>query len=46
MDIVKLWQNIANNYNKNIKCGFCWNFGAPLTESAMNVQQNSNLNKC
>lgn len=46
MDIVKLWQDIANNYNTNLKCGFCWNFGAPLTESAINAQQNTNTNKC
>jgi hypothetical protein len=46
MDIVKLFQDIANKYNADNKCGFCWSFGAPLTESGINASENTDLNKC
>lgn len=39
MNIVNLWQTIIDDFNLNNKCGFCWNFGAPLTESAINISQ-------
>lgn len=39
MDIVQFFQDLVDNYNADLKCGFCWQFGAPLSESGMNKQQ-------
>lgn len=46
MDIVKLWQDIADKYNQDNKCGFCWTFGAPLTNSGVDQTQATENNKC
>lgn len=37
--IVEYFRDLAEHYNALNKCGFCWTFGAPLSESAMNNQQ-------
>ena len=37
--IIEFFQALAAKYNDEQKCGFCWTFGAPLSESAMNNQQ-------
>lgn len=39
MDIVDFWNKQVVKWNAEKKCGFCWNFGAPLTQSQMNIQQ-------
>lgn len=35
-----------NKFNEENKCGFCWEFYAPLTEDAMNKQQLKNNENC
>ena len=37
--IIEFFKALAAKYNDEQKCGFCWTFGAPLSESAMNNQQ-------
>lgn len=37
--IIDFFKALAAKYNGEQKCGFCWEFGAPLSESAMNNQQ-------
>ena len=37
--IIDFFKALAAKYNDEQKCGFCWEFGAPLSESAMNNQQ-------
>jgi len=39
MDIVEFFKQVAADWNAETKCGFCWEFGAPLEESAANKQQ-------
>lgn len=39
MDIVQFFKDLTAKYNAEEKCGFCWEFGAPLSESGMNKQQ-------
>lgn len=39
MDIVAFFKDLVDHYNNLEKCGFCWSFGAPLSESALNKQQ-------
>ncbi len=39
MNIVKFWHDQIDKWNTEQKCGLCWDFGAPLIESAVNVQQ-------
>lgn len=36
--IINYFEKLAEQYNSENKCGFCWSFGAPLSESAMNKQ--------
>lgn len=36
MNIVKFFQDLANRWDAEQKCGFCWAFSAPLSESGMN----------
>lgn len=37
MNIIDFFQNLANRWNEENKCGFCWKFSAPHSESAMNT---------
>lgn len=46
MDIVQFFQDLANKYDADLKCGFCWQFGAPLTEEGMNKQQIDQDSEC
>lgn len=46
MDIVDFWKQQAEKWNDEQKCGFCWDFGAPLIESQLNIQQSTADNKC
>lgn len=46
MDIVKFWQQQVNKWNAENKCGFCWEFGAPMIESAVNIQQVESGKEC
>ena len=39
MDIVNFWNKQVSKWNDESKCGFCWEFGAPLVKSAANIQQ-------
>lgn len=46
MDIVQFWQDQVTAWNDENKCDFCWEFGAPLVESANNVQQSKSEECC
>lgn len=46
MNIVDLLERQVQKWNEEQKCGFCWTFGAPLTESAANLQQPREDSKC
>lgn len=37
MNIVKFFQDLADRWNTDQKCGFCWSFSAPLSEDRMNA---------
>lgn len=37
--IIDYFKALTEHYNSINKCGFCWEYGAPLSESAMNNQQ-------
>lgn len=39
MDIVDFWKKQVEAWDAENKCGFCWTFGAPLTDEAANTQQ-------
>jgi hypothetical protein len=42
MDIINFYKEKVARWNAESKCGFCYSFGAPLTNSAMNIQQLEN----
>jgi hypothetical protein len=46
MDVVNFFQKITDKYNAESKCGFCFQFHAPLTDSSLNQSLNTDLNKC
>jgi len=39
MNPVAFWSELIKSYNRQKKCGFCWNFYAPLTEVKLNQVQ-------
>ncbi|HSH68032.1 MAG TPA: hypothetical protein VLB84_20025 [Bacteroidia bacterium] len=39
MDIVKFWKQQVEKWQEDEKCGFCWEFSAPLFENVTNIQQ-------
>lgn len=41
-DIIKIWKEVIENFNEENKCGFCWNFFAPLTEVDLNLVKKQN----
>lgn len=41
MDIVQFWSQQVAKWNEINKCGFCWEFGAPLVNSQINIQQSN-----
>lgn len=40
MDIVDFWAKQIEKWNDEMKCGFCWEFSAPLVTSQINIVQN------
>lgn len=46
MDIVKFWGDVAQSFDADRKCGFCWFYGAPLDLAAANLQQAPEDKKC
>ena len=36
MDVVDLFKRLSEKWNEDLKCGFCFEFDAPLTESGVN----------
>ena len=47
MDIVNFFKRQTDLWNEDNKCGFCWSFGAPLTESGVNETViDKNCNDC
>lgn len=36
MDIVKFFKSLTDKYEQERKCGFCWQFGAPMSIQNMN----------
>lgn len=41
MDIVNFFEQLTEKFNTELKCDNCWEFSAPLTESALNIVQPS-----
>lgn len=46
MNVINFFQEVANIWNSENKCGFCWSFGAPLSESSMNETRLTDSDKC
>lgn len=42
MDIVNFWEEQIDIFNTENKCGFCWEFFAPLFQSKINIVQSDN----
>lgn len=36
LNVIKFFQEVANRWNEENKCDFCWTFGAPLSLAGMN----------
>lgn len=36
MNIVDVFKRLSDNWNTELKCGFCWEFDSPLTDSGVN----------
>lgn len=46
MNLVAYWQDQIELWNTDNKCGLCWSFGAPLTESAAHIWQPRDGEEC
>lgn len=46
MNIVDFWEQQTIKWNTEKKCGFCWDFSAPLIESAVNKVLTEEDKKC
>lgn len=46
MDIVKFWKEQVEKWNEDNKCDLCWDFSAPLIESASNIVQPTQGKEC
>lgn len=46
MNLIDFWQKQIEIWNTEQKCGFCWDFSAPLTESAINLVQPTDGKEC
>jgi len=46
MDIVNFFQQQVDKWNTENKCGLCWDFSAPLIESATNIVQPTAGKEC
>lgn len=46
MNFIDFFQQQVDKYNDDERCGLCWFFSAPLTESASNIQQLREETKC
>lgn len=46
MNIVDFWSKQIAKWNEEEKCGMCWQFFAPLTESSVNVAELREETKC
>lgn len=40
MDIVNFWKQQVDIWKEEERCGFCWEFDAPLTDASVNYSQN------
>lgn len=41
MDLISFWSQQINKWNEESKCGLCWDFTAPLVESAIELVEPS-----
>ncbi|MDV4026519.1 hypothetical protein CMT52_19515 [Elizabethkingia anophelis] len=46
MNIVQFFKDASEKWDLENKCGFCWTFGAPLSESGMNASEPKDEDKC
>lgn len=46
MNIVDFWQAQVAKWNEEEKCGLCWTFDAPLTESGVELYQPETGKEC
>src|SRR5690554_5295872 len=40
-DVVTFWSDLIETFNDENRCGYCWNFYAPLREIDLNVIRNN-----
>ena len=46
MNVIKFFKEVAERYNDEDKCGFCWSFKAPLSESGLNKTELTEEEQC
>lgn len=46
MDIVNFWKLQTDKWQADNKCGLCWQFGAPLVQSQINISQSEADKAC
>ena len=46
MNPISFFEEQVKKWNEDKKCGFCWQFSAPLKESAINIQQIRESDEC
>ncbi|MGL5235236.1 MAG: hypothetical protein ACRC8Z_10875, partial [Empedobacter falsenii] len=46
MNIIKFFEDVTGLWNTENKCGKCWSFSAPLSESGLNATQATDDDKC
>lgn len=46
MNLIQFWQDQVTKWNNEQKCGLCWEFDAPLTQSAVELHQPTKGTEC
>ena len=46
MNVITFFEDAVTKWNAEDKCGLCWSFGAPLSESGMNASEPTDADKC
>lgn len=46
MNVIDFFKTVAEKWNTENRCGFCWTFGAPLSEFGMNESRLTFSDQC
>ena len=46
MNLANFWSQQITKWNEQTKCGFCWEFSAPLVESSVNLVETTEDTTC